>query len=272
MNFSEYMAILSGNTDLLDKSRLEKKVAALESERKSFNKDKSGSVWKLQEYTRTLDHNNECISHMTSDYEAFQSRAKTDKDGYILNLLQLDGLQSTDVKDLGTKLQEIAKNITTNGEYMPIGELYGFPVLVKTEATEKDAQEQKLNRFFIKGAFKYTYNNGLIAMSDHKATALNFLNALERIPKLIDQYKTQNVTMERDIPILKEVVNGTWRKEEELKKLKSELAALERKIQLTLIPKQGIQVNEESEQTITKMKLEKGMNILESSQTVRVRI
>ena len=30
MNFSEYMAILSGNTDLLDKAKLEKKIASLE--------------------------------------------------------------------------------------------------------------------------------------------------------------------------------------------------------------------------------------------------
>lgn len=67
MNFSEYMAILSGNTDLLDKVRLEKKVAAMESERKSFNKAKSSSTWKLQEQTRTLGHNNECIARMTSD-------------------------------------------------------------------------------------------------------------------------------------------------------------------------------------------------------------
>jgi len=154
---------------------------------------------------------------MTSDYEAFQSRVKTDKDGYILNLLQLDGLQSIDVKSVGTKLQEIAINATTGGEYIAVSELYGFPVLVKTEATEKDIQDQKLNRFFIEGAFKYTYNNGQIAMSDHKAAALNFLNALERIPKLIEQYRTQNVTMERDLPTLREVVNGTWRKEEELK-------------------------------------------------------
>jgi len=275
MNFSEYMAILSGNTDLLDKSRLEKKVAALESERKSFNKDKSGSTWKLQEYTRTLDHNNECIAQMASDYEVFKSRAKTDKDGYILNSLRLDGLQSTDVKDVGMKLQEIAKNVTTGGEYMPIGELYGFPILVKTEATEKDAQEQKQNRFFIEGAFKYTYNNGLIAMSDHKAAALNFLNALERIPKLIEQYKTQNTTMERDIPTLQEVVNGTWRKEEDLKKLKSELSALERKIQLTLAPRQDTQLNTESlrlEQAIPEMKQENCTDISERSQPVRVRI
>ena len=275
MNFSEYMAILSGNTDLLDKSRLEKKVAALESERKSFNKDKSGSAWKLQEYTRTLDHNNECIAHLTSDYEAFQFRAKTDKDGYILNLLQLDGLQSTDVKSVGTKLQEIAKNATTAGEYIAVGELYGFPVLVKTETTEKDAQEQKQNRFFIEGAFKYTYNNGLIAMSDHKAATLNFLNALERIPKLIEQYRAQNVTMERDIPTLHAIVNGTWKKEEDLKKMKSELSALERKIQLTLIPKQGIQTNESGmsqKLSVTEVKPGKIIDISKNSQTVRVQI
>lgn len=269
MNFSEYMAILSGNTDLLEKSRLEKKVAALESERKSFNKDKSGSVWKLQEYTRSLNHNNECITHMTSDYETFKSRAKTDEDEYTLNPLKLDGLQSTDVKVIGTRLQEIARNANTGGEYLPIGELYGFPVLVKTEATENDAQEQKQNRFFIEGAFKYTYNNGQIAMSDHKAAALNFLNALERIPKLVEQYKTQNVTLERDIPILQDIVNGTWKKEEDLKRLKSELSALERKIQLTLAPKQGIPAKEEQKQAGTEMKQEK---CGESSQPVRIRV
>jgi len=172
-------------------------------------------------------------------------------------------------------LQEIAKNVTTNGEYMPIGELYGFPVLVKTETTEKNTQEQKQNRFFIEGAFKYTYNNGLIAMSDHKAAALNFQNALERIPKLIDQYKTQNVTMERDIPTLQEVVNGTWRKEEDLKKLRNELSALERKIQLTLIPKQGLQANEGSsrqERVLKEMKQEKCTDIPESRQSIRISI
>ena len=36
MNFSEYMALLSGNTDLLDKAKLEKRIASLEGERKSF--------------------------------------------------------------------------------------------------------------------------------------------------------------------------------------------------------------------------------------------
>lgn len=65
---------------------------------------------------------------------------------------------------------------------------------------------------------------------------MNFLNALERIPKLVEQYKAQNVTYERDIPILQQTVGGVWKKEDELKALKAEVAALERKIQLTLAP------------------------------------
>ena len=236
MNFSEYMAILSGNTDLLDKAKLEKKVAALESERKSFNKAKGGSAWKLQENTRALDHNNEQIARMTTDYQTFTSRAQTDEDGYYRNPVRLDGLQATDVKSVGTRLQEIAKNATTGGEYSPIGELYGFPLLVKTESSIREGVEVKQNRFFIEGAYKYTYNNGQLAMADHKAAATNFLNALERIPKLIEQYKTQNIALERDLPTLREVVGGTWKKEEELKVLKSEVATLERKIQLELTP------------------------------------
>lgn len=73
-------------------------------------------------------------------------------------------------------------------------------------------------------------------MADTKAASMNFLNALERIPKLVEQYKAQNVTYERDIPILQETVGGVWKKEDELKALKAEVAALERKIQLTLTP------------------------------------
>ena len=236
MNFSEYMAILSGNTDLLDKARLEKKVAALESERKTFYKAKSASSWKLEDYTKKLAHNDDCIVKMTADYEAFLARVQTDKEGNRLNAVRLDGLEATDHKSIGTRLQEIAKNATTVGEYVRIGELYGFPLLVKTEPVLKDGKEVKLNRFFVEGAFKYTYNNGQIAMADTKAASMNFLNALERIPKLIEQYKAQNVTYERDIPILQETVGGVWKKEDELKALKAEVAALERKIQLTLSP------------------------------------
>ncbi len=270
MNFSEYMAILSGNTDLLEKARLEKKVAALESERKSFHKAKSSSVWKLQEHTDTLNRNNGCIARLTSDYEKFQSRLKTDQDGYPLNPLLLDGLQATDVKSVGAKLQEIARNMATNGDYLSIGELYGFPILVRTEAVERDGQEAKQNRFFVSGEYRYTYNNGQIAMADPKAAALNFLNALERIPKLIDQYKKQNNILDRDIPTLQEIVNSSWKKEKDLKIIKGELSSLERKIQMTLAPHYEIQPQEINVTQLTFNKKTKGetLNISEGGKII----
>ena len=236
MNFSEYMAILSGNTDLLDKAKLEKKIASLEGERKSFHRGKRDSELKLESKTSALKNNRAVIAAMTEDWEKFTAAAQTDKDGNRLNPIRIDGLDTTDEKAIGKRLQEIAKNATTGGVPQRIGELYGFPVKVVSERTLSEGLEFTDNRFFVEGNYKYSYNNGHLAMADTHAAAVNFLNALERIPSVIEQYKAKNETLEREIPQLQEIAGKTWRKEDELKQLKSELAALDRKIQLELAP------------------------------------
>ena len=237
MNFSEYMAILSGNTDLLDKAKLEKKIASLEGERKSFHKGKRDSELKLESKTSALRNNQAVIAGMTEDWEKFTAAVQTDKEGNRLNPIKIDGLDTTDEKAIGKRLQEIAKNATTGGQPKRIGELYGFPVKVVSERTLSEGLEFTDNRFFVEGNYKYTYNNGHLAMADTHAAAVNFLNALEKIPSVIEQYKAKNETLEREIPQLQEIAGKTWKKEDELKQLKSELAALDRKIQLELAPK-----------------------------------
>ena len=237
MNFSEYMAILSGNTDLLDKAKLEKKIASLEGERKSFHKGKRDSELKLESKTSALRNNQAVITGMTEDWEKFTAAVQTDKEGNRLNPIKIDGLDTTDEKAIGKRLQEIAKNATTGGQPKRIGELYGFPVKVVSERTLSEGLEFTGNRFFVEGNYKYTYNNGHLAMADTHAAAVNFLNALEKIPSVIEQYKAKNETLEREIPQLQEIAGKTWKKEDELKQLKSELATLDRKIQLELAPK-----------------------------------
>ena len=236
MNFSEYMAILSGNTDLLDKAKLEKRIASLEGERKSFNKGKRESELKLGGKSGELRNNQATIAAMTEDWEKFTAVARTDREGNRLNLLRIDGLDSTDEKTIGKRLQEIARNATTGGQYKRVGELYGFPIEVVSERTLKDGLEFCDNRFVVAGNYRYSYNNGHLAMADTHAAAMNFLNALERIPGIIDQYRKKNEVLEREIPQLQEIAGKTWKKEDELKQLKSELAALDRKIQLELAP------------------------------------
>ena len=236
MNFSEYMALLSGNTDLLDKAKLEKRIASLEGERKSFNKGRRDSEFKLESKTAELRNNTAVIDAMTEDWNRFLSVAQTDREGNRLNIIKVDGVDSTDEKVIGKRLQEIAKNATTGGLYTQVGELYGFPIKVVSERILKEGLEFTDNRFVVEGNYKYTYNNGHLAMADPLAAARNFLNALERIPSIIDQYKTKNEVLEREIPQLQEIAGKVWKKEEELKQLKSELAALDRKIQLELAP------------------------------------
>ena len=258
MNFSEYMAILSGNTDLLDKAKLEKKIASLEGERKSFNKGKRDSETKLQSKTAELGNNKASLKGMTEDYGKFIGKARKDKDGNILNLITLDGVESTNLEVIGKHLQMLAEKETTGGQYKRIGEIYGFPVKIVSETSfEKNsasrAQSSSLeiaeaqpvlcnglpfvdNRFLVEGNYKYQYNYGHIAKSDPIAAANNFLNALQKIPSYIEQYDSRCKALEKEIPQLEEIAGKTWKKEEELKGLKAELAALDRKIQLELVP------------------------------------
>ena len=125
-----------------------------------------------------------------------------------------------------------------------MGEIHGFTILMCSEPLDKDGLGMFQNKFCVEGRsasplgssknFKYKYNNGFIALSDPIAAARNFINSLERIPQTIEQYKEKNAVLSRDIPLLKEIANKQWKKEDELKGLKSELAALDRKIQLGL--------------------------------------
>lgn len=238
MNFSEYMAILSGNTDLLDKAKLEKKVASLEGERKSFNKGKRDSETKLQSKTSELGNNKASLKGMTEDYGKFMGKAKKDKDGNILNLITFDGVESTNLEVIGKHLQMLAEKETTGGQYKRIGEIYGFPVKIVSETSFENGLPFVDNRFFVEGNYKYQYNYGHIAKSDPIAAANNFLNALQKIPSYIEQYVSRCKALEKEIPQLEEIAGKTWKKEEELKGLKAELAALDRKIQLELAPPQ----------------------------------
>ena len=234
MNFSEYMAILSGNTDLLDKAKLEKKIAALEGERKSFNKARNESVWKLETRQEEMERNDGLIAKLQEDFDKHKAQRKLDGEGNLLNPIRIDNFKPTDEESIGKQLQKIAKEKDTKGEYRRVGEIHGFTILMCSEPLDKDGLGMFQNKFCVEGNFKYKYNNGFIALSDPIAAARNFINSLERIPQTIEQYKEKNASLAKDIPLLKEIANKQWKKEDELKGLKSELAALDRKIQLEL--------------------------------------
>ena len=257
MNFSEYVAILSGNTELLEKAKLEKKIASLESERQAFMRGKLYSRDSLETIMKNVETNNGFINRITRDIQNLESRVKYAPDGTRLNPVQLDGLQGSNQKEVGLKLNEITDKARTLGVYEKIGTLYGFNLLVKSETSDKDGFDVIKNRFFVKGngEILYNYNHGYIA-ADPKTAAQNFLNALDTMPKLLEKYQKDNAVLQKDIPVLKEVIENTWRKEPELKALKDDLIKLDREIQLSLTPIEE-SVTEEEKQAENKKSIEK---------------
>ncbi len=56
-------------------------------------------------------------------------------------------------------------------------------------------------------------------------------------PGIIAKYEERTVKLKDDVPILEGIMSKKWGKEDELKQLKSDLAALDRKFQAEIAPK-----------------------------------
>ena len=115
MNFSEYVAVLSGNTDLLDKARLEKKIATLESERQAFVRGKSSSRYKLEQITEKIEKNNDLIRRIGKDLEHFKARVEFNEDGSYRNPVKLNGLETSDPKLIGKQRIRLAETARSTG-------------------------------------------------------------------------------------------------------------------------------------------------------------
>ncbi|MCD7907673.1 MAG: hypothetical protein LUH04_08335 [Clostridium sp.] len=248
VSFAEYVALLSGNTDLLEKTKIEKKVAALESEKKAWSKNKSESRYKLEEIKKTIASHEYRIEKIQADLEHFEKQVQYDEASIRLNPVQLDGVNGHNPEIIGKKLNEISNTMNTHGFEEKIGSLYGFTIYVKTEQSNKEGVESIKNKFFIKGLsdHKYSYNNGNIA-KEPKVAALNFLNALDSIPRLLSNHQKERDKLLPEVPVLEEIIQATWPKEEELEVQKINLIEIEQKINSTLEPATVQEVTEVEE-------------------------
>ena len=240
MNFSEYVAVLSGNTDLLEKAKLDKKIATLESERQNFLRERDAATGKLAEIDSSVSFHSDKIKEAKADLACFEKRVERDKEGNPINKLVIKGVEdSTDIKVIAARLHEIEEKARTKSEYNKIGEVYGFSIMVKTESSSKDLFDCSINRFFVKGqeSIYYTYNNGKLA-ADPKLACENFVNALERIPKVIESHEKEMAKVVTNKDVYTNIANSSWKKEDELRTLKGKAAELDRKITLTLSPQE----------------------------------
>ena len=239
MNFAEWMAVVSGNTDLLQKAKLEGRIAALESEQTIFMRTRHEAQSQLQRYTAEIGRRDAMLERLKRDWDYINEVAPPDAKGKRANPLRIDGVESADIVAHGKRLVEIDRTVNTGDDYQKIGTLFDFRILVRTERMQKDGLALTVNKFMVEGldGIKYTFNNGHLA-AEPKIAATNFIRALDTIPSLMTTYEKEKRQFTRDIPTFEQQIAAVWPKEEELKRLKAEAESLTRKIQLDIAQKQ----------------------------------
>lgn len=238
MNALEYVALLSGNTDLQEKAKLEEKIALLESERKTFYSNKAYSQSRYEQTCKSFENNKSSISEMRADFNRFDKAAPESEGKVRPNLLKIDGVDSNDIKVMSAALSEIERTARTDNKYQKVGELCGLDVMVRTYTEmDKNGNFHYTNRFFVQGAgpeqIKYSYNNGLIA-SDPLLACSNFAKAMERVPAMIEQHENSNADLEKNIAVLGDLLTENWEKDGNLNSLKLELTKLDHRIMESL--------------------------------------
>ena len=222
MNFAEFVAILSGNTDLLNKAKLDNKIMQLEKEQAIFKKERIRAERKIAANTEAVGKAERIVEQVEQDMKYIASYSGN-RETLLLNLPQATR------EETGRELHRIAK--TYRGEaYRTIGSYIGLNLLVSSEYTLSGSFDR--NVFFVEGVSGLKYRCGVSG-----ALPLGFAEsarypqaALERMPSLIEKQQKQIAMLQHEIPTLQEITARKWSKAEELERLKQECKDLQQRI------------------------------------------
>ncbi|MGN6601098.1 MAG: helicase-related protein, partial [Ginsengibacter sp.] len=238
MNFSEYIAILSGDTSLLEKTKIEKKIAVLENLRTAHHKEIVKAAAQLKSLEEEKYSCRKMVESLSNDEAQFKRCLKFDADGTKLNAIELYHCNNPDPEKVGEYLIKLSREWKPGStDKSKIGSLYGFDLYIR--AQENFYEENGLfkhnfrNRFYAESkstGIKYSWNQGEINIDNPKIAARHFLNAIDRTTSLREKYEKNYRQIESNIPILQKLAGKPFEREEDLSSLKKEVSRLEQKI------------------------------------------
>ncbi len=226
MNFAEFVAVLSGNTDLLEKTKLDNKIMQLEREHAIFKKERIRAGYKLNANREEMEKASRMAARMTRDMEYITSYTGN-RTTLLLNMPQATA------EETGRELHHIAKTYRS-GAYGTIGTYAGLNLLVRSEYTIDGIFDR--NTFFVEGTDGLKYRCGMSG-----ALPLGFVesaqypqNTLKRLSVLIEGQQEKIAKLESEVPALQGIIDRNWNKADELAKLKLDCKELQRKIDESL--------------------------------------
>jgi len=248
MNFSEYIAILSGDTSLLEKTRVEKKVAELEGYKSAHFKEVARSRYLLEDLEKKSRDTRSTLEMIHTDETAYKKLLKYDGDGAKLNLLKLKDMQQADAVAIGQTLIDLYTNWAPEDFNQPerhLGELYGFDLYIRRKLqTVEGVLSGRID--FVTSLYaesratgiKYLQNGGAPNIENPKLAARYFLDAINRVVGMAERYEKELTDLNKQIPEVFELTQRQFDQEFELASLKNELDKLEMEISRKIADKE----------------------------------
>jgi N12 class adenine-specific DNA methylase len=244
MNFAEYVAILSGDTSLLEKSKLEKKVAVLESLKTAHFRQVSKYRFQLADFESQLPKSNEILKDLIRDAKHYNASLLFEKDGTKANPIKIEGLENQPNEAIGKYLIYLHQNWNPKDDFQgtkPLGKLYDFGLYIsqKREAFQNNGKIdfERTNFLYAKhpdSIIKYNFNHGQPNLDNPKLAVRYFLNAIDKVNGLKEKQEKTIIELENEIKSITELVKQPYEKEEQLKAFKIELTELEKEINAKL--------------------------------------
>lgn len=226
MNFAEFVAILSGNNDLLDKTKLDHKIMQLEKEQGLFNREKYRAERDLTDARKTIADSVSFIERLKKDMAYVAAYA-----GSRIVILPNRNFEKSE--DIGRALHELSKSYRSE-ELKQFGSCMGLKLYVRSEYRWTGAFDH--NSFYVEGVSGLKYRCG-----QSGALPLGFKNAaeypvvtLDGLERILNRKQADIECAEEEIPTFEKIVARTWSKEAELAQLKVEREALQKRIDKAL--------------------------------------
>lgn len=256
MNFSEYIAILSGDTTLLEKAKVEKKVAQLEGWKSAHFREVARNRYSLEAAEKRLGEIKVTMEGLLQDEALYNAQLKHNKEGNKLNPIELTDFASADAEALGNKIIALYRGWQPGKgepEEKQIGTLYGFGLYIRQQREGYEDQGlfkyRMQNHLFAEGpgGIKYQSNGGNPNIDNPKLAARYFLNAIDKVTGLRQKYEIEQTELLAEVPTLTELSQKTFEKEQELVELRVELRRLEQEIAAKIKASQNQPVPEEEQ-------------------------
>lgn len=205
MSYGEYIAILSGNTDLLEKAKVEKEISILKSEKRIIMAKVSERDINIEKFQAEINKNNTHIECFKKDFEEFK-KIQFDKDDLPLTSMIIDNKEYRDLKSFGDAINSVLDRPNKDTvNLQTIGSFGNFKLVMRAQESHVLSETVYQNVMFVQGTLNYQFNRGVVARTSEVAGRYP-IRALRRIEnELIPQFNQRNQTVTRQINDLKSI-------------------------------------------------------------------